>query len=259
VRFPIHGGVYFGGGRPYQTPYRILCNNVQREGVKASPELASGLFCYVPLHKIWHGIPYQCATYFAKCIVCVARKLPLGVFPVRNENGYAVNYPTEPGIYKTYLWREQVEDAEIAGCDVEVIEGYYWRVLTPPTKSPPRLYSRQERTFIYALVNPLTHKAFYVGETYKPEQRLIRHLHDTRNPWKFERVQQLHAQGHFPLLMILEEVDYAVFDERENWWRAYYCVRGHNLTNGCCQRLKKSSMREVGNRPYNSCLTHIPQ
>jgi hypothetical protein len=38
-------------------PYRLLCNDVQREGVKPSPDLASGLFCYAPLHNIWYGIP----------------------------------------------------------------------------------------------------------------------------------------------------------------------------------------------------------
>jgi hypothetical protein len=37
-------------------PYRILCNDVRREGVKASPDLFFGLFCYVPLHKIRYGI-----------------------------------------------------------------------------------------------------------------------------------------------------------------------------------------------------------
>ncbi len=37
-------------------PYRILCNDVQREGAKPRPDLASGLFCSVPLHKIWNGI-----------------------------------------------------------------------------------------------------------------------------------------------------------------------------------------------------------
>ena len=37
-------------------PYRILCNGVKREGVKVSPDLASGLFCYVPLHNIRDGI-----------------------------------------------------------------------------------------------------------------------------------------------------------------------------------------------------------
>ena len=32
-------------------PYRILCNDVRREGVKAGLDLAFGLFCYVQLHK----------------------------------------------------------------------------------------------------------------------------------------------------------------------------------------------------------------
>jgi len=34
----------------------MLCNDVQREGVKASPDLVSRLFQYVPLHNIWYGI-----------------------------------------------------------------------------------------------------------------------------------------------------------------------------------------------------------
>jgi len=33
-----------------------LCNGVKREGVKANLDLAYGLFCYVPLHKIRYGI-----------------------------------------------------------------------------------------------------------------------------------------------------------------------------------------------------------
>jgi len=33
-----------------------LCTGVKRESVKARTDLASGLFCYVPLHKIWYGI-----------------------------------------------------------------------------------------------------------------------------------------------------------------------------------------------------------
>ncbi len=37
-------------------PYRILCNDVRQEGVKANPGLVFGLFCYVPLHKIRYGI-----------------------------------------------------------------------------------------------------------------------------------------------------------------------------------------------------------
>ena len=32
-------------------PYQMLCNSVQGEGIKASPGLASWLFCYAPLHN----------------------------------------------------------------------------------------------------------------------------------------------------------------------------------------------------------------
>jgi len=35
-----------------------LCNDVQREGAKPRPDLATGVFCSVPLHKIWYGIRY---------------------------------------------------------------------------------------------------------------------------------------------------------------------------------------------------------
>jgi len=40
-------------------PSRFLCNDEQREGVKPSPDLAFGLFCNVPLHKIRYGIRYD--------------------------------------------------------------------------------------------------------------------------------------------------------------------------------------------------------
>ena len=37
-------------------PYRIVCNGVEREGAKPSPDLVSGLSCNVPLHNIRYGI-----------------------------------------------------------------------------------------------------------------------------------------------------------------------------------------------------------
>src|SRR6266851_6387992 len=36
-------------------PTRSLCNNMQREGVKPSPVLASVLFCYALLYNFWFG------------------------------------------------------------------------------------------------------------------------------------------------------------------------------------------------------------
>jgi hypothetical protein len=37
-------------------PYRMLCNDVKREGAKPCPDLVSGLFCYMPFHNIRYGI-----------------------------------------------------------------------------------------------------------------------------------------------------------------------------------------------------------
>lgn len=51
---------YHKGTHAQMMPYRKLCNDLQREGVKPSPDLAFGLFCCVPLHKIWYGIE-KCA------------------------------------------------------------------------------------------------------------------------------------------------------------------------------------------------------
>src|SRR5260370_41778980 len=48
------------------TPYRLLCNDVQREDAKPSPDLASWLYSNVPLHKIRYGIS---STAWDACFV----------------------------------------------------------------------------------------------------------------------------------------------------------------------------------------------
>lgn len=40
-------------------PSRKLCNDVERESAKPIPDLASGFFCYVPLHNFRYGIGLQ--------------------------------------------------------------------------------------------------------------------------------------------------------------------------------------------------------
>ena len=45
-------------------PYRKLCNDLQREGIKPSSAQAFGLFCYVPLHKIWYGMEEDLLVHF---------------------------------------------------------------------------------------------------------------------------------------------------------------------------------------------------
>ena len=55
-------------------PYRILCNDVRREGVKASPDLVFGLFCSVPLHKIRYGIHFVLNAFYHERILAQANK-----------------------------------------------------------------------------------------------------------------------------------------------------------------------------------------
>jgi len=65
-------------------PYRMLCNDAQREGVEPSPDLASELFCYSPLHNIWYGISAACPRY-----ICAIRfKQPLWRFFPRQLSSY---------------------------------------------------------------------------------------------------------------------------------------------------------------------------
>src|SRR5438105_3770374 len=59
-------------------PYQILCNGVKREGVKVSPDLASGLLCYVPLHNIRDGIAFyaKIVGFFDQRILAVYNSEP---------------------------------------------------------------------------------------------------------------------------------------------------------------------------------------
>jgi hypothetical protein len=51
LSYPVFAVLTTGG-----MPYRMLCNDVKREGAKPSPDLVSGLFCFLPLHNIRYGI-----------------------------------------------------------------------------------------------------------------------------------------------------------------------------------------------------------
>src|SRR5216683_1191892 len=73
-------------------PYRMLCTDVQREGAKLSPNLASGLFYYLLFHKVWYDIHRHQPIWTTKVtfttfadvpalVVIVAVTVPLYVLP----------------------------------------------------------------------------------------------------------------------------------------------------------------------------------
>ena len=76
--------------------------------------------------------PY--VTYFVECTVTVKSILPLGPFPHRvGKKGQKIVYPTLPGKYRCYLWKEQIQDAQEAGCDVSIGRGIGWKYFTSDT------------------------------------------------------------------------------------------------------------------------------
>lgn len=73
-------------------------------------------------------------TYFAECDVTIHQELALGPFPVRTGRKESkIVYPTLPGTFHTYLWKEQIEDAQQAGCTVVVSHGIGWSDFTTCT------------------------------------------------------------------------------------------------------------------------------
>ncbi len=74
----------------------------------------------------------QYATYVSHCQIQVNFKLTLGCFPIRIQEGkeWRVEYPTEPGNYESFLWKEEIELLEQKGCDVITGPGWGWLSMT---------------------------------------------------------------------------------------------------------------------------------
>ncbi len=82
----------------------------------------------------FYGVPStDYVSYFAECEITIRRDIVLGPFPKRLQSG-RVSYPTLPGIYTAFLWKEQVEECEIQGLEVKIIMGYGFRKETRATE-----------------------------------------------------------------------------------------------------------------------------
>ncbi len=90
----------------------------------------------------------------------------------------------------------------------------------------------QGKTFIYALVDPITERVRYIGKSDNPKKRMNSHLTDTRySKHKVNWIQKLKRQGLVPLLLIIEEVDVSLWKERERYWIAFYRQQQLDLIN----------------------------
>lgn len=90
--------------------------------------------------RILCGAVSGMVTYFVACVVTIVKTLTLGPFPVRDEQG-EVSYPRAPGVYSTWLFKEEVEDAESVGCLVKKGKGWGWKQWTEEPGNWVRLMS----------------------------------------------------------------------------------------------------------------------
>jgi hypothetical protein len=76
-----------------------------------------------------------------------------------------------------------------------------------------------QNSFIYALVDPLTDRIRYVGQTNDLERRYKEHCTIFDFSLKCQWVQSLKTVGTYPTMMVLEVVDSeSDVDFREAWW-----------------------------------------
>lgn len=92
-----------------------------------------------------------------------------------------------------------------------------------------------ESTFIYRLRDPETQEIRYVGKANNPEDRLKQHIAHSQNQAKGTHagywIASLRKRGLTPLLEIIEEVPFSLWQERELYWINHYLQLGHPLTN----------------------------
>lgn len=89
------------------------------------------------------------------------------------------------------------------------------------------------KTKIYVLKCPDTKEVRYVGKSNNPEQRLKAHNNKARDIGTYKRnwINKLRVDGKKPIFEIIEEVDIAIWKEKEKYWINYYLAQGAKLVN----------------------------
>lgn len=86
-------------------------------------------------------------------------------------------------------------------------------------------------TFIYALLEPDTNDVRYIGKSDNPKRRFQNHLTDKRKNHRTSWIKSLKNKGQEPLLIILEEVAFEIWQIRERHWISFYREKGADLVN----------------------------
>lgn len=92
---------------------------------------------------------------------------------------------------------------------------------------------RDFHVFIYALIDPITKEARYVGKTTNPAYRLKQHIRNSNNErsHKWNWIKGLKAISMKPEILILETCPESEWENAEMFWISYLKLLGSRLTN----------------------------
>lgn len=72
--------------------------------------------------------------YFVECEVTIHESLLYGVFPMRVSDGNGRNthpiFPRSPGVYRAWLWKEEIDLCQQEGLTVSIKSGFAWKEVT---------------------------------------------------------------------------------------------------------------------------------
>lgn len=95
---------------------------------------------------------------------------------------------------------------------------------------------KNNKVFIYALTEPITHEIRYIGKTNNLYERYYMHLQELQEPTKKHYhsknwIRELFSRGYAPKIEVLETCNQSNWQEREMYWIEFYKRLGTNLTN----------------------------
>jgi hypothetical protein len=94
-----------------------------------------------------------------------------------------------------------------------------------------RRFSKDGTFYIYGLFDPVSGELRYIGQTTRPGPRLNLHISSQKKTRCQRWIKSLLNQGLRPEMAILEETTYALIDETEAFYIAYFRFLDCNLCN----------------------------
>ncbi|MGC2191259.1 MAG: hypothetical protein WA751_02880 [Candidatus Dormiibacterota bacterium] len=86
--------------------------------------------------------PDSCATWYGEVEITRETPAQFGCFPVRE--GKSVSYPRQAGTYRSWLWKEEADQAMREGCSVKVLESCWaWSEWSESDKWATEVYGKR--------------------------------------------------------------------------------------------------------------------